>query len=1791
MKYSIRIPKRSIMLSVAMLAMAESWKSSNTHTSFIHLRGGRDNEELIDDRDLDAYIDFLLAQADDKPADHPFLMQQPQESPETTENTGSEVGSDSGLLEENKSSSSFSETAATTPAPEEPEFVPGPSEVDQAFSSFEEEVQEEENTSLHAEVSDDEESIAEGQDGDDKETHPSLWNKLMGKVSKATATTKDVDTATEDVPAASGTEVPESTAAVEVSESVLESSSTMDSQVPDMDMHREEEKEDEALEVQEEAFVFDSRLLQEDREEELSTDREERNERPTIDMEGEVLLESSSNRVEEEPSVDDEDLSVSGSELEKEVSIEDIEDGLDGTEEGDPRAGDAMHEPSSTLAKRIVDADESTNSAQASPEQRQSLILEPEATNTEDAMPTDEATGTSSTESSKKAPMSIWKKIKLSVGSTSRGEEGMEESLPADNGIGEEMETSQTEDKFTESTAGLSSEDEYEESEEGVGARVNEPSSTLARGMEEEKTSNSALEQPSPQDGQFLTLERELTNADGTMPTDETTGTSTESSEKEPMSIWNKIKQSVGITSQGEEDVEESLPLDSGNGEEIRTSQTEDKSTAGFSSEDEDEESEEDVDARVGGMMRDPSSALGRDVVEEETSKRAPGQASLGRRPFLTLEPEFTNTDDIMPRDEVTGTSTESSKKAANSIWKNVRGSAGSTKQGEEGMEESLPVDNGTGEERWTSPTEDKSTESTPVPPKQGFGILQSTKSVFDRSYGALKTLANKKSVESPEFEEAERSETTMSEAKPARDYSKIYVKYFETPLSADVPGVESDSSATTAAEDSNRGWGSWARKFAFPSRKPSVGSDENFRESEDSESDIDPAVEFESDEDAMSEESLGEDIAGSSNLLDAPEIESSDTNGSEDTDHFDFTEEAFGELDSPSGHDSVDDRAKGEAVSLLRTKPTFFHKSIPTNRRVLTLEKEDPAQESMEEGNVDDILDADNPIGNGRSACSGVPERSDEPSNSIVKEESTKSNQHTTDYSTYINSQQTVTTDVPTRKWFLTLEADQDADADMGSGWKQDSNDAPENMITDDVDSIDIPEKSERVGHEDGLADSGSTAERTTMEGTEDEQESQEIVSGKNSHTVLIAGDSDELSDQYEVSDEEGEGTEELDLRKSLSNDDAPFSPAEIDEACNMDLDNGPAFESKIDGRPGNEEGAVEVEEEEADSNDSEVVEEDEPSSYATVKLTELKPELLKGVPRFLVKNGLESLLMLSIAFIEWFKIYMYPPLGEIFDWVFEKQPPPLLRGDSLLSKVFSTRGGASETPSDEDGKESDILDEGSSHQPATGSSVLSAQENGDLVEERGKESESKTMHGESKLEDVFHSNATEPSDGLVGKKRARPNLLYRFLLGYGYPGHSVIMFSVFGVEWVSTYLPIVISLLKLFQSQVLRGGNGLTEQDDPFVSQTTGFVDESGSVVRGGKKRKSQIRRDDQKALVQLKRIGDITQARYRFVSDSFMRRHAIGQYAGELAFVDVEETMVKPLHSEESDDDWVAKALDQNISEEARIDPFVGVSYGSNGASISAGIELASGGSKRKKRKRPLVSEVARQTYVSSKPKKPKGPRVSDRESGMMGRIRAAGANSLVGRSILGAYPGDVPAPYDAADPEGMIDLATRYGYGDWSEDDNGIKRTGTKRKKKRSSSKRHRGSDGEDRLNHVGIGFEFGSRSSQQIPRSPTRHKTTRSPEAVAEGMLTESRVRRKRRSISGDSRSKSAQHGTTLGPALDYLKNRAAAESEKRSSDSAKTEKKSKRPQQELERKDSVLGPAMDMLDKRSNKDS
>ena len=476
-----------------------------------------------------------------------------------------------------------------------------------------------------------------------------------------------------------------------------------------------------------------------------------------------------------------------------------------------------------------------------------------------------------------------------------------------------------------------------------------------------------------------------------------------------------------------------------------------------------------------------------------------------------------------------------------------------------------------------------------------------------------------------------------------------------------------------------------------------------------------------------------------------------------------------------------------------------------------------------------------------------------------------------------------------------------------------------------------------------------------------------------------------------------------------------------------------------------------------------------------------------------------------------------------------------------------------------------------------------------------------------------MFHSPflGTPPAEeALPVAPRVPPNFLFRRLLDYGYIGHILIMEIILALEWVKVYLPDIQKGIDFVLVDVLGRKKRSRGRQEPDNLMNSGFVN-TGEGSRVGRKSKKVRKKEDQKALAQLQDIGDVNQAKYSFVSQSFLERHGIGPF--NVAVSEVELGFEPPKkrktedEEEEDSDSWIMDALgveqNEDDEEESKVsfEPSVGVSVGSGGPSASVGFEVTFGGSSSKKKSKSSSSSLRSVLESSSAtPNKKRKPKVvSDSESGLMGRLRAQGANSLVGRKALGAYPGDLPPPDEAADSRGVIDIAERYGYGDWSDDDEDDdfgfgddfgkelprkSRKKPKAKKRRSSSSRNRQSV------EIGLGLDLGNSSQQPLPvtsiSSRSKRKKRRNP---ASSLSVSSSIEE-----SSSSRRRRKPRSSQL-PSLAMEKLESPASSATTTSISSTSKPKADPAVKDLlsaakTSKPKAVSPAMSLLDKAKKKD-
>jgi hypothetical protein len=310
-------------------------------------------------------------------------------------------------------------------------------------------------------------------------------------------------------------------------------------------------------------------------------------------------------------------------------------------------------------------------------------------------------------------------------------------------------------------------------------------------------------------------------------------------------------------------------------------------------------------------------------------------------------------------------------------------------------------------------------------------------------------------------------------------------------------------------------------------------------------------------------------------------------------------------------------------------------------------------------------------------------------------------------------------------------------------------------------------------------------------------------------------------------------------------------------------------------------------------------------------------------------------------------------------------------------------------------------------------------------------------------------------PREQLLQSPVIRPNAIYRFLLRQGSIGHILVILFVLVGEWFSLYVPPLTNFVSMLIARIFPQ----SAEDDYLYHRPMKKLSRKERIL--------QTKYDDEVALQQLKGL-DKKSAKYRYVSDDFLRRHELGPYSKTKvkSLSDITSLMVKEQKGRKSketlldpkvndfdraknedDFDWVVEALTVEKDLEPR--PFLqpSISIGSSSKSgASIGIEFGFGSttpSDAYDRRNVLARAVAadeRRRRLSVRPRE-KSSNGSTAKDSILDKFRdLTGTDSaMLSRSLLGAYPGDAVSIQDAASPDGVMELARKYGWGEWSEDD--------------------------------------------------------------------------------------------------------------------------------------------------------
>jgi hypothetical protein len=361
---------------------------------------------------------------------------------------------------------------------------------------------------------------------------------------------------------------------------------------------------------------------------------------------------------------------------------------------------------------------------------------------------------------------------------------------------------------------------------------------------------------------------------------------------------------------------------------------------------------------------------------------------------------------------------------------------------------------------------------------------------------------------------------------------------------------------------------------------------------------------------------------------------------------------------------------------------------------------------------------------------------------------------------------------------------------------------------------------------------------------------------------------------------------------------------------------------------------------------------------------------------------------------------------------------------------------------------------------EPVSGEPAGEEKESGQLTEDSaestastGNDSPSKAGVAPSKVKDEDDDKSKSALLMQHSSPTARippPNGIFRFFLSKGIIGRLLVMLFILISEFVSAFLPTIGNAIKAILPKSLTDSSGSYRGQRP-----------SGSSLPSSSQRKrnksEQLRAADRVALQQLKRASK-EGGKYRYVvSHDFMQRHEIGPYATTTAHDD--ESSVAPQESsgqtsrdgeqhiavaaaaavkndDDEDADWIIEALSSDKQHDDQ-----GAVEGLEEMVDEEMVEME--GPKARTRKRRKVhgdasqreSRVHAAIRLPTKKKKRKGNSFG---SILLGQF--ASSDNRFSRNLLGAYPGDAVPLEQAASATGLTELARRYGWGDWPEEDN-------------------------------------------------------------------------------------------------------------------------------------------------------
>eukprot|EP00956_Cyclotella_meneghiniana_P004492 scaffold5541_cov43-Cyclotella_meneghiniana.AAC.5 len=361
-------------------------------------------------------------------------------------------------------------------------------------------------------------------------------------------------------------------------------------------------------------------------------------------------------------------------------------------------------------------------------------------------------------------------------------------------------------------------------------------------------------------------------------------------------------------------------------------------------------------------------------------------------------------------------------------------------------------------------------------------------------------------------------------------------------------------------------------------------------------------------------------------------------------------------------------------------------------------------------------------------------------------------------------------------------------------------------------------------------------------------------------------------------------------------------------------------------------------------------------------------------------------------------------------------------------------------------------------------------------------------------------HNNRTRPNPRTspLSSNTIPTNAYYRFLVRRGPKGHILASFSLLTIQWLYTYLPFVYKFvasilltLRIYDPQLLHVKERERMLKEQRRRKKTSLTDKLFK-----RNEKKVWREADERAtskLQELYRVAmstsvDWREVRYSYLSTGFRKRHGLGEeyvvkkpmrFMGEKVgggLMDVEDVDVDDIVIDEDsivDDDsnvnkeegqsnkvknqkksrkvtdWVVKSFGNQHFLPSTDKSTRATTFGSTWKSVQRQDILSAAWESRNAEKSIWTNEHSNHkitkdanSYSSSRPSITKD--VSSNLSSASASKMFQSVMTRVGSNgrILGAYPMDAPPIEECCNRRGVIQLARKYGYGDWSANDDGM-----------------------------------------------------------------------------------------------------------------------------------------------------